>query len=350
MKHTVKITALLIALFVISQVVGLVLLNKEATIKTDENTGKIIVNYEDTVIGPRPETKGAESLVYILIAIGIGTVLMMLLIKHKVTKLWKLWFFVAVWLTVSISFGVFLAPTIALIASFIVSLLKVWKKNPIIHNISEIFMYAGIALLLVPIFNLFWVSLLLIIISVYDFIAVNKSKHMVSMAQFQSKENLFAGLHIKYGIDKTDLKPLENNVQENENDRQHNISQSKQKKAKEATASIKSSAPLKTVGQKRQIIDNSTSETTTTKSAILGGGDIAFPMIFSGVVMNHLITVLGYSKFSSLILCFIITITSGSGLLWLFYKAEKEKFYPAMPPITVGCFLGLGIIYLIQFI
>ena len=41
--------------------------------------------------------------------------------------------------------------------------------------------------------------LLLALISVYDVIAVFKSKHMVSMANFQTESKVFAGLAVPRG-------------------------------------------------------------------------------------------------------------------------------------------------------
>ena len=43
----------------------------------------------------------------------------------------------------------------------------------------------------------------------------------------------------------------------------------------------------------------------------------------------------------------IIPFFALAGLAVLFWKAEKKKYYPAMPFITVGCFIGLGIIWLL---
>jgi hypothetical protein len=37
-------------------------------------------------------------------------------------------------------------------------------------------------------------------------------------------------------------------------------------------------------------------------------------------------------------------------LLLLFVKAGKDKFYPAMPFISAGCFAGLGIVWALNFL
>ena len=69
--------------------------------------------------------------------------------------------------------------------------------------------------------------------------------------------------------------------------------------------------------------------------AILGGGDVVFPIIFTGVVFQ----VFG-------LLALIIPLFSTLSLLFLFVVAKKGKFYPAMPFITAGCIIGLCFVYL----
>jgi len=65
--------------------------------------------------------------------------------------------------------------------------------------------------------------------------------------------------------------------------------------------------------------------------AILGGGDVIFPIITAGVMLQ---------TFGFLAALFVI-IGALLGLSYLFFLAEKKKFYPAMPFITIGIFLGI---------
>jgi len=308
MKHTIKVTLVLIAVFLLTQVIGLAIINKDIQVKVDVETGEIVAHHDDTVIGPRPETTGAGTFLYLVIAILIGTLLLLLLIKYRKFRLWKLWFFLAVWMTISISFGVFMNSTIALAIALLVALLKIYKPNPLIHNLSEVFMYAGIAVLLVPILNILWMSILLIAISIYDFIAVNKTKHMVTMAKFQTKAKLFAGFAIPY----------------------------KDTRAKHTKAKIVKHTAAKTVSSK-----------SFERVAILGGGDVAFPLLFSGVVMERMITVMAYTKTVALLRSFIIPIFVAIALLWLFVGSKQNKFYPAMPAVSIGCFVGYAVLELI---
>ena len=72
--------------------------------------------------------------------------------------------------------------------------------------------------------------------------------------------------------------------------------------------------------------------------AILGGGDVVFPIITAGVVM------LTFGLFYSL---FVIA-GAALGLLYLFIFSEKKKFYPAMPFITAGIFAGLLVAWVVS--
>ena len=303
MKHTVKITLILIAIFLITQLFGLVTVNKYIKIAEDLETGEIIVLHPNTVLGPVPEVEEKSfSFVYLMLGILIGTALVLFLIRIKIHRLWKYWFLLAVFATLAVAFGVYINQWAALILALILSVWKVFRPNVYVHNLTEIFIYTGIVIIFLPILNLFSAFILLIVISIYDAIAVWKSKHMIKLAKFQTKAKIFAGLNIPYKLEK---KP-------------------------------KVKAGEKLVKIKRKV-----------RTAILGGGDIAFPLLFSGTVMEHLIIVKEFSKPFSLLMAGIVSLCATAALLYLFYKAEQEKFYPAMPFLTVGCFIGYGVVFVI---
>jgi presenilin-like A22 family membrane protease len=65
--------------------------------------------------------------------------------------------------------------------------------------------------------------------------------------------------------------------------------------------------------------------------AVLGGGDVVFPIITSGVF---------YRNFG-LIPSLSIMIGATLGLSYILFFGEKKKPYPAMPFITAGILLGL---------
>jgi hypothetical protein len=74
--------------------------------------------------------------------------------------------------------------------------------------------------------------------------------------------------------------------------------------------------------------------------AILGGGDIVFPIILAGVILAQF----------GLAAAIIISLGATLALAALFYYSQKGKFYPAMPFISAGCFVALGIVYLLSYL
>lgn len=277
MKHTLKITIILITLFLLTQVVGLATINKY--IQVEKKDGKIVINHADTIIGPQPEIQEKSySAIPIIIAVLIGTAFLFLLIRFKLGKLWKLWFFVAVFMTLAVSFNVYIIRTYAIILALILTAIKVFKPNVIIHNLTEIFVYTGITIIILPFLNIISAFTLLILISIYDMYAVWKSKHMIKLAKFQSKAKVFIGLFIPYGKRKN-------------------------------------------------------------KVALLGGGDLGIPLLFTGVIF------LEYGLIS-----LIIPLIVAGSLFFLLSYGKKNKFYPAMPFLGAGCFIGYGIILLLNFI
>ncbi|MFC1690772.1 presenilin family intramembrane aspartyl protease [Nanoarchaeota archaeon] len=300
-----KITLFLIGLFVISQLIGIGTVTKYIQVEKDVN-GTITISHPATVIGEAPEVENKDyTFVMIFIAIIIGTLLVFVLIRFRAGFVWKYWYLITVFLTLAVALGVYMPGLLAVLAAIILAGLKVYRNNVYIHNLTEPFIYTGLTLIFIPILNLFSASILLIIIAIYDAYAVWKSKHMVKLAKFQTEAKVFAGLFIPY-------------------DKKSRILSSKKATGK------------KLVKKKG-------------KSAILGGGDIAFPLLFSGTVIEWLILSQGMPKLYAFLLSCIIIVTTTLALSWLLFSSKEGKFYPAMPFISTGCFLGYGIIGLILF-
>ena len=265
MKHRWWVVSLLLVLFLLAQVIGLL-------VHTYYN-----VSEEALPLGiERPELNPETSYISLFLVLLIATAVVFVLLHFKLFLLWKLWFLVSVFFTLVISFGVFFSVKVALVFAVVFSVWRVFKPNPIVHNLTELFIYGALAAIFVPILTLFSVSLLLILISVYDYIAVRKTAHMVKLAQSQGEAKVFAGLLI----------PYEKNV------------------------------------------------------AILGGGDIGFPLLFAAVSMNTFD--LGLFDWRT----FIIPLCVALLLFALFAKGEKKKYYPAMPYVSLGCLLGLVVLLL----
>lgn len=334
MKHNVKITLLLVLIFFLAQVFGLFIVQEyvhsEKIYNTTSGNEDIIVKYNSIeVINQKIETPNlneSTSFIYIMIVIVVATIFVLLLARFKSVFMWKIWFSISVFVSIYIAIFPFikkinlsnsLSIFLTILIVSILVLFKIYKRNTIVHNLTEIIMYGGIAAIFVPIVNIFSAIMLLIFISIYDFIAVWKSKHMVTLANFQTKSNVFAGLFLVY--DKNNQKllkefPVENN-KNNKNIVENN--------------SIKS--------DKINILEKE----NNTKQAILGGGDIAFPLIFAAAVLK--IT-------ASFPMALIIVVFSTIALSMLLFLSKPNKFYPAMPFISAGCFVGYMLVFLIQLI
>jgi len=291
MKHPFKQTFFLISLFVISQIVGLLIVNSYIDVEKSV-PGKI--EYKEIPGIERPELEKQTSFIYILIAVFIGTLLFIFTARFNL--LWRIWYLIAVSISLSIALVPIFKSGLAFIIGFLLGIWKVFRRNVFVHNLTEVFIYGGLAALFVPILNIFSVSILLLIISVYDIIAVNYTKHMISMAKTMSVQNIFPGFKLDYGAKNIEIKEVKSE---------------------------------KINFDKKPITKN---------IAILGGGDVAFPLFFAGVVMGDY----GIAKAG------IVVLFSTLGLLSLFYLSKKGKFYPAMPPIAIGCFIAFGLIKLIS--
>jgi len=301
MKHTWQVTAVLIAVFLFIQIFGLYALSETMNVSKAED-GTISVDYTDTAVGGRPQMEGVVSLIYILFGILVGTGIVLLFVKLGQVRLWKVMYFMAIWLASSITLGVFIGSSLAMLVALALALLELWRTNIYIHNVTEVLIYPGIAILFAPLFNVLWAAVLLLAISAYDMFAVWKSGHMVTLAKFQTGSRAFAGFVIPYS------------------------------RARGA-GKIKAKIPRGVKGE------------GGVRTAILGGGDIAFPLVFAGVAMEWLITAAGLGRLTALLQVSIIPVFAAAALFILFVKAEKDRFYPAMPFVTAGCFLGFAVLW-----
>ncbi|MBW2986967.1 hypothetical protein KY336_00305 [Candidatus Woesearchaeota archaeon] len=301
MKHTFIVTIILILLFFVSQVIGLAIIKQYIDVEKTAEEGVTV--FKELPFGQeRPPVEQKVSYIFIIIAVLVGTAIAFGLIKFKLWRVWKVWFFLAVWMCVTIAFAAYVNQWIALAVALVLAGWKIFKPNSIVHNLTEMFIYAGIAAILVPIMNLFAAIMMLILISIYDYVAVFKSKHMIKLAQAQSKARVFAGLQIPYGGLKEQIKTVP-------------LSKKAAKKVKEKAKKKKKKVKLVKV---------------TRRTAILGGGDMAFALLFIGTAMKYT----GFPK------AIIIAAVTTAALSFILFHGRKDRFYPAMPFISVGCVLG----------
>ncbi len=299
MKHTWSVSLIVLAVFFVAQVLGLVIINNYVNHQALTQTGN--VTFRQLPLGMQtPQTQGVESFITIMLAVLIGTVLALALIRFNQHSLWKIWFLVAIFVTLTVAFGSFFSETIAIVLAALFALWKVFRPNIYVHNLTELFIYGGLAAIFVNMLNILAAVLLLLFISAYDAYAVWKSKHMITLAKFQTDSKLFAGVLIPYKLPKSSMK------------------------------------------------SSKSTKTKRVKTAILGGGDIGFPLLFAGVLFKELLAKNSVSVALAEVL--IVPICATLALGWLLYKGQKDKFYPAMPFISTGCFIGLAIMHFLGFL
>ncbi len=307
MKHNTKITAILIIMFLVTQLIGLWVINAY-----EESNLKLPYNMDP----PVPEKQSLSSgLTSMLIAFSFAIFLFFILTKIKAEKFIRIWFFVVTILAIAIALYIIIfkifnikSSLIAIVISAPLAYFKIFKRKLLIHNITELLIYPGIGI----VFVLFLINLmgsktvlgiiiLLLAISLYDIWAVWHSEFMQKMAKYQiNKLKFFTGFFVPYVG----------------------------KKAKQKIKFLKQKYKNKSKKVKEKAF---TKAKIKINLAILGGGDIIFPIITAGI----------FYKTMGLIPALIITASATIGLLGLFVLARKGKFYPAMPFLTIAMYLGM---------
>lgn len=288
MKHNWKVTWFLLSLFVLAQVIGLGVIYSYIDVEAS-TPEEVVWEQLPSIAGmqlERPDVAPQYSVLYIVGAVIVGTIFILLIVRLRTVMLWKLWFTLAVVLCLQVAFGALLSSMAALFFALLFGIWKVFKPGILVHNFTELFIYGGLATIFVPILSVLAAFVLLLLLSLYDAYAVWKSKHMIKMAKFQTKSGIFAGLLLPY-----------------------------KKKMRKYKVS-KKARKLK--------------YTSDVKTAVLGGGDIGFPLVFSGTVLVS----------QGFIPALVITFFAAGSLLYLLYSSKKDRFYPAMPFLTVGCTVG----------
>ena len=178
-----KLITQLILLFVITQGLGLV-------------TGNFLIN-EDihaTLINEDPEA--IENSIGLIVWILLFTGILLLLIKFAPEWLFYLLIkgieSLAIFGTTLIVLSVFLADGIIVLslAILLVALRIIFKNNVLLRNISSIFAAAGAGALIGASMGVVPIIVFIVLLSVYDLIAVFKTKHMVTLAKGVTKKNL----------------------------------------------------------------------------------------------------------------------------------------------------------------
>lgn len=306
MKHNWKITAIILAMFLLTQFIGLYVINQYSPVQqtvinpqTGESKNISFYPAENQLpygMQPPEQTQKEANLVSLIISFAFAVLLIFLLMKFKLKVVLKLWFLAVVVLALGITFNAFLkmyltnAWLVALFFAVPFALLKVFRPSVIIHNFTELLIYPGIAVIFVSLFNAWWYAIIiLVLISLYDAWAVWHSGIMQKMAKYQMQEvGVFGGLFIPHLT-----KKIRGQIQ-----------------------------ALKKKNSKKKI---------KVRIAMLGGGDLAFTLIAAGIMMRAF----------GLTPALFVIFGAFSGLTYLFLTSSPKKVYPAMPFISAGIFIAL---------
>lgn len=223
-----------------------------------------------------PEVEKEQSPWVFIILVIFTTAIIIILMKYKLVFVWKAWFVLVLTICMAVSLSSIFTGIFVGLTAFILAMLRLKEKDIYLHNFTEILVYGGLAALFAPMFNTIAITILLIIICIYDVIAVWITKHLVKLAVVQSKAGIFPGIVVAY----------------------------------------------------------------KNQRAILGGGDIGFPLLFATIVGRELSMMHGYFAVFGALLGLIV-------LFLISRLSKKPRFYPAMPFIALGIALLFPLGYLL---
>jgi len=302
MKSNLKVTGLILLLFVLTQLIGLFVIDAYSPQTAVTPTA----NNATVPYGMQPPDAPADvSFGSVAVSFVIAIAIFILLMKIKARSLFKVWFTIVVFLTVSIALTAILTKVfphsiirfdvVAMILAVPLTFYKIFKRDIIVHNATELLIYPGIAAVFVPLLRVWSVLILLFVISAYDIWAVWKSSLMMKMVKFNINEvKVLPGLSIPYA-------------------------------RKEDIAKLRAASKIKSVRARTAKLRK-----IKVAMAMLGGGDIAFSLIFAGVIYRSV----------GIVPALIAVACSTLALAFLFLYSRKGKMYPAMPYITVGCVIA----------
>jgi len=194
----------------------------------------------------------------------------------------KIFFFFAVGFGNLFFFGLWLPDLLSFTLVALLFYFLIRKSSLIVHNATLVFAIAGVGAGLGTRFTPEIVILLLVIFSIYDFIAVYRTKHMVKIAKEMLKGQAILGIIIPQKI--SDF-----------------------------------SAYLKEVKPGGRFL-------------ILGAGDIIFPLIFS-------VSLISQGILDSLIVALFSLVGLFAGFL-IFISKKTRQPMPALPPIALFSIIG----------
>lgn len=311
MKYSLKVFAIVLSMFIVTQLIGLAVVNFYLPEETTLPYGMEPPAEVEPICDPISWTC-IFPILMIMFFFALVVLLIFLLINFKSVWVMRIWFFIIVILGLGITLsaltrtlGIELAlPIIASIIAVFLAYIKIFKRNILIHNFTELMIYPGIAAVFVAILSFWAVIFLLIVISIYDMWAVWQSGIMQKMAKFQINEvGVLGGFFVPVASRKVKQKIKNLRLKYKDKDIPHSV-----------------------IKKQKIKVD----------LAILGGGDIIFPIIAAGIFLK---------TFGSIYASLMVSLFATIALIGLLIFSKKKKFYPAMPFIAAGIFLGMIVGY-----
>ena len=237
-----------------------------------------------------PQVSSPQFIIYFLLAaLFLFLISRFLKLKKEKSTIFRVIFIFVVFFGGSLFLQIWISDILALVLMGFSVLWWAKKPSVLIQDICMILAMAGVGSSLGVTFTPLTVVFLLVIFSIYDFIAVYKTKHMVKMAKEMIENRAILALVIPqtlYGF-------------------------------KENLGEIKLGGQF----------------------LILGGGDVIFPLLLSTSLISQ-----------GVINSFIVAIFAVVGLSVSFYIFSSQKFrqaIPALPPIALFSIIGFLITLII---
>jgi len=230
------------------------------------------------------QTSSAIGALQFLISFLIATGIMLLFLRiFKGKFFFEFFFAVAIWFGAQIIFGTMIQGASAYLLAFALIILKHFMPRVFVQDIALMIGIAGISATMGLTFSWENAAVILSLLSVYDIIAVYKTKHM---------QKMFRGLAEKGAILAMIAPPI----------------------LRGFSAKLKDIDPLKG------------------NFLFLGTGDVALPIFFS-------VSVLPFGLFNSIYVIFG-ALTGLAVVHFLFTQQKKRSPMPALPPIAAGAIIG----------
>lgn len=235
----------------------------------------IALGYKKTIPPISPNPYSAAGIFLGLVA--VSTFIVFLIIKYLGWKPIKIFFAFVLFAGILPIFDLFLPAYASLGLTLGIIALRFLRPSIISHNLAIAISIAGVSAYLALTLNVLTVILILAGLSIYDLIAVFKTKHMIKLAKSM----------MRGGVPLSIVAPRALKVEEKE-DKVYEVSQ-------------------------------------------LGTGDVALPLVFSITVLVE------YGMVSAL----IVSLSALAGLLIAFLWISKlKKPIPALPPISILSLIG----------